>query len=92
MVSSQRAQTHIDREACTHTLAAMIIILMSRGHEVSPYPLAYLQKLVCPHRLLEPDSLTFSTAVSHRSTYNRREREIEGERERETWGEEREAE
>lgn len=50
----------------THTLTCMTITLMLCGHEVSTCPLASLQ-CVCPLS----DSLTFSAAESHRSTYNR---------------------
>lgn len=55
-------------------------MLMLRGHEVSARPLASLQQPACPLS----DSLTFNTAVTHRFTYNRGERERETTRG--TWG------
>lgn len=72
MVSSHQAHTR--REKPAHSTA---IMLMLRGHEVGARPLASLQQPACPLS----DSLTFNTAVTHRFTYNRGERERERPRE-----------
>lgn len=69
MVSSHQAHTR--REKPTHSTA---IMLMLRGREVrGARPLASLQQPACPLS----DSLTFNTAVTHRFTYNRGERETD---------------
>lgn len=73
MVSSHQAHTR--REKPAHSTA---IMLMLRGHEVGARPLASLQQPACPLS----DSLTFNTAVTHRFTYNRGERERERDHER----------